>query len=354
MCWDKNKYEFSRDDAQLWEFYLLVDNDFIDKIFYIKQNQWISKRNSKLYKPNDIEIHEGFILQIGDFLINLQYLNNDDIKFNYFIGICNHWQPEEFFLYRPLIYITAFSNEDIFKQLELCIESLRLFGDYTGKIIVMTDKSQDFILNLCQENSYNLTVDPMYPKDFVGYVCSKFNIYNKDIYQNHQPILYLDPDIIIDKPIKPMLIEATLTQLICAPLELGHYLYNHTAIGCGLIQQDQLKISHYVPGFNGGTLVIPNVYNDMVKNAIYLIKKTITNTGYFFGRDYNRWADQEVLNYISVKLGFFNTSILTKYVNYIDNNINNRRGLVHFWGHPTQDKPIVMKKYLNSLKQVIK
>lgn len=356
LCADTTDYSFSRDQCNLWETFSLIDDDFIQKIYYIKTNCWLSKRDEQLYYPKDISLSDNFCINIGPYSINLLAITKDDINQYQIVTVCDGWKPEIFLLYKPLIYITAYSDKDVLNQLGLCIKSIRKFGNFYAKIIVMTDQSLDTIKKICGDyHNCEIEIDKNFPEDFVGYVCSKFNIIDREIYKGYQPLMYLDPDIIFDSPIEPMLLKSLATGNICAPLETFHHLKTHPPVGAGLIQLDGMEVSPYAAGFNGGTLIFPNVEDQNVRQAVHLIRRTITHLGIKFGRTFNKWADQEVLNYISYKYGFINTAVLTKYAKFIDNDPLVKfgcRGFVHFWGTSKDNKVRKMEQYLNKLKQI--
>lgn len=356
LGWDHSGYSFSRDQWNLFEMFLLIDDELIEKILYIKSNRWVSQRNKKLYNSEDINCVEGFLILIDEFVIDVRLLTRQDVDTYRFIGTCQSWKPEIFFLFRPLIYVTAYSNEDVLEQLKLCIYSLRDIAHYNDPIVVMTDKESDYIAQLCNgTDTSNLKVDPIYPKDFVGYVCSKYNIYNKSIYEGYQPLLYIDPDLIFDNSIEQMLIDITLSQSVCAPLEEFSLVSEGVSVGSGLVKLDDVKHDPLMAGFNGGTIGIPNVHNTECRKNFEIVKRVITNVGLQFGRKHNQWADQESVNYVNIKFNYVDTTVCTKYVNYQKNDPyikQNLKGFVHFFGFATHEKPIIMRGYLTSLYDI--
>lgn len=349
-----NVYSFSRETPSLWETFIFLNENLIEKIEYFKNNKWISKRTGELLSGRDFLIEENFSLKFNGIKGDLRLQDFNDFSDYKTTLINGSWKPEEFLLYNPLIYITAYSSEHVFNQFRICVESIRKFGEYSGKIVVMTDADIDHIQNLCQEyNTNTLDVDIMYPKDLVGYVCSKYLVFGKDTYKKHQPILYLDPDIVFDAKLEPLLVEATLSEKICAPLETFHRLDSHPPIGSGLIQMDGMTVSPYAAGYNGGTISIPNVENTVVQESFKLICRTIMNVGFKFGRNYNIWADQEVLNYIASKFNIMDPTVITKYAKYHRNTPakHSIKGFVHFFGHSSKEKVTMMEEYVTSLNK---
>ena len=356
LCWDLSRYSFSRDVCDVWEYFLLLDEEFIGKIRYILANDWVSKRTATLYKKSDICLEPDFTLRLGAFRLNLRLQDKADFSDYVICGVSDDWKPEVFFVFRPLVYITAYASKTVLDQLHICVRSLRDIGRFDQKIVVMTDRSRDEILRLCEECESDPTeVDPSFPKDFVGFVSSKYSIFDKDVYRRHQPLMYLDPDIVFDRPVEDMLVAALVTEQICAPLEDWHRLKTHPPVGATLIQLDQLEPGSYAAGFNGGTIVIPNTADPRHRRSFELVARTITHVGLKFGRGFNPWADQEVANYIAYKVGGWNTAALTRFVHYIENDAGqdyNRSGLTHFWGHAGPQKVEKMLAYLTDLYRV--
>ncbi len=356
LCFEGNNLVFTRDEANLWESFCPIDEKFIKKLQYVILNKWISKRTGEIFDGKNITFCSDFIMKIGTFSIDIRSQHVADFEEYKFIGFCDTWKFEEFLLYNPLIYITAYSSKSVLNQLSLCVRALRNFADFDGRIIVMSNEDTTSIRSICSmDGDDNIDVDHMDPKDFVGYVCSKFSILGKDIYSGYQPVMYLDPDIIFNSDLNKMLQEATLTEDICAPLEDFHRVQTHVPVGAGLIQLDSLTPSPYAAGFNGGTIIFPNTDNTKVKEFLDAARRSITNIGEFFGRDFNLWADQEVINYLSIKNFNINTSCISKYAKYVDHNpsINeNLTGFVHFWGHDSDKKSELMKIYFDKVEYI--
>lgn len=353
LCCDVNGSGFNKTDPYLWEQFVLISRNLLSNLNHIISNKWVCKRDGKLYSDSDIKIKEIFSISIGPYSLDLRRLQDGDVSKYSFIGIVDGWSPEKFLLYKPVIYITAYSSDDVMKQLSLCVESIRKIGRFHDKLVIMTDKSLQDIHEICNEFDENIIeIDSIYPKDFVGFVCSKYSILNKKKYEGYQPVLYLDPDIIFDNVIEPMLIDAVCSEKICAPIETFNRLMTHPPIGAQLIQLDLLNIDVYCGGFNGGTISFPNIEDNNVQKFISLVRKTIANVGIKFGRNYNGWADQEVLNFVAYKFGGMDGSYFTKYAKYVEVNANekhSRSGFVHFVGRPSKEKVFKMREYLKNL-----
>ena len=351
LCSEFETFRFTRDTVSSWETFIFIDEELTERLDYLSRTKWISKRTGNMLNVNHIQYLDDFLIRIGGFLIDIRSQKLDDFGKYKTTLLHDNWKPETFLLYAPLVYITAFSSDHVLRQLGLCVKSMRTFGKYTGKIVVMTDKSLSHIQALCDEYDTDyLDIDTMHPSDFVGYVCSKYYILDKDLYKGHQPLLYLDPDIVFDNDLNVILKEAVISEEICAPFERYSSLKNQTSVGATLIQLDGLSVGNYAAGLNGGTILFPNTENPEIYNFIKMVRRTIRNVGVKYGRDFCPWADQEAFNYMAVKLGLVNYTILTKYANFVHNDPHDpysKRGFVHFWGH--HNKADVMEYYMEHI-----
>lgn len=342
---------FSADASEARSAFLLLTEADIRKLRHVLGSRWVARRDKQIHEGIAIRLADDFILRIGRFSLDLRFQDFSRMDHYSLVGAVDGWKYEKFYLYRPLVYITAYSDRHVLDQLKLCIASLLKIGRFAGRIVVMTDVGRDEILRLCEpDDPDQIVVLPLRPVDFVGYVCTKYMIYDSELFHGYQPVMYLDPDIIFDRPADEMLVPVASCEKISAPLEDFHFLRNHPAVGSSLLQLDGIE-PIYAAGFNGGTIVIPNVANPAVRECFDLIRRTIGSLGVIHGRGFNRWADQECANYVGFKTGMVDTSVLTRHVQHhvaqpLD---TGRRGLVHFWAHAGSRKVVLMRNYFYSL-----
>ena len=353
FCYDTEQYGFSRHQAELWESFLLFSDEQIKRLQYILSNSWVATSTTEIIDRKDVNLHDAFELRLGRFSLDLRAQSldlSDDYKF---VGFHAYWKLERFQLFRPLVYTTAFSSPIILEQLSLCLTSLQELGEFTGRIVVLTDLSHEEVCALCPNLSpHRIKIFSLRPVDFVGYVCSKYSILDNADFRHHQPLLFVDPDIIFDLPVAPMLAAAAASRRVCAPLEDWNRLRAHSPIGATLLQLDNIE-PRFASGFNGGTLSMPNVDDPLAREFFDLVRAVIANTGYAFGREFNAFADQEVANYVAWKAGDIDTVTLTPFVNHSIPRrpyANHRRGIFHFWGYEAAEKVRQMTSYLAELR----
>lgn len=90
-----------------------------------------------------------------------------------------------------IIYISAFLNDTYLEEAKLLIESIKKNGEFIGKIYLFTDK--DIVIenvNVVKTKIDNVNLSSAFRLKFFDF----FDIHTLDI---HEPILYLDTDIIV-------------------------------------------------------------------------------------------------------------------------------------------------------------
>lgn len=351
LCFDTKTLSFSREQASFWEGFLLLTRKEIETLTHLLNHKWVIPKTQMIMDGKDFQFVDTFKIKIGDFDIDMRYqLLRYWNKYNvtlYFDG----WKRETLYLYNPTIYITAYNKEAIMQQCKMCVISLRKMGNFTGPIILMTDKDQAYIDNLFEgkkEYTDNLIIHNLYPKDFLSFVCSKYEITNKATFAGYQPLLYLDPDIIIDRPLEPLLVRGLSSGKICSPAEEFHPIQSHIPVGSSLFSMDDIS-GRFTPGINGGTILFPNTENDTIRRFIDEIRHVITSLVFKFGRAFNGWADQEAYNYLAIKTNWVNSNALTSFTAYQGPTYDRRLGLIHFWGFSSEEKVERMKEYMTML-----
>ncbi|MCX5615981.1 hypothetical protein NQF87_03175 [Bombella sp. TMW 2.2559] len=351
LCFDSETLSFSREHPSFWEGFIILTRREIDILSHFLNNKWVLPKTQKIVDGKDFKFADVFKIVIDDFDVDMRYqLFKYWNKYNvtlYFSG----WKREMLHLYNPAVYITAYNKESIMQQCKMCVVSLRKMGNFTGPIILMTDKDQAYIDNLFEskkEYTDNLIIHNLYPKDFLSFVCSKYEITNKDTFAGYQPLLYLDPDIILNRPLEPMLIRGLSTGKICSPAEEFHPIQTHIPAGSSLFSMDDIP-GRFTPGINGGTILFPNTEDDTIRRFVDEIRHEVTNLVFKFGRSFNGWADQEAYNYLAIKTNLVNSNALTPFTAYQGPTHDQRLGLIHFWGFSSDEKVKRMREYMNTL-----
>lgn len=266
------------------------------------------------------------------------------------------WRIETLHLFRPLIFYTAFRSVQVLTQAFLSIGSLIEFGGYGGAVHVITDRAHhEFAREIPAINPASLTVQRVEATDWTGFVAAKYCLLEWEPAWRHQPVVFLDADIVCDADLDPFLAAAAMAGRLSAPAEEFSGLAHNPAVGADLLRRDGVDpgTRH---GFNGGTLALPNL--EQHGSAFALIRTIIANHADLFGRSSFRWVDQETANYVGVRTGLVDTTALTPFVRYMGQGdeavTDQRRGLAHFWV-PRLDgmaKEDAMLRYVQALRSV--
>jgi len=344
---------YDRAEPGGWESFLPLNDDAVKAIQFLQSNDWVVGSSKILVKKENIEILENFVLCIGDLKLDLRYQRFEyNERSKSMIMFVDGWKYEKIYLYKPLVYYTAFKSEHVMQQFYLSIRSLRLFGAYDGDVLAFTDKTlQELEEKGGDPCQHNLDIYSVYPKDFVGYVAAKYDIIKIENARQYQPVLYLDPDIIIDRPIEQVLVDIVASGAVCAPIEDFSPVATSVSVGKTLTELAGIHVG-YRHGFNGGTIGINNIA--VQEEFLKTTRQIITNTGIVLGRNFNRWVDQEVVNYTGIVMDSVRTDVISKYVRYgyrdgSEYDIMGRTGLIHFFGRTIEGKVDAMRIYFDRL-----
>jgi len=318
-----------------WEGFLPISEAELEMLRQILANDWVIRSSGALVRAGDVSLRHWYTLQIGELTLDLRYqLPFDAADWPFRLTVLKDgWRIEQLCLYRPLIYFTAYRDPAVIGQLYASIRSLIELGRYSGDILTLTDQASDEITgNLPPIAPGRFHDYHVAPSDFVGFVASKYKILDIPWAAQFQPVLFMDPDILFDAAVEPMLCAVARSDHITAPLEPFSPLRTTPGAGCGLLQLDGCTPGFGV-GFNAGTMGIPNIPAHAA--TLRLIRTIIVNHAALHQRTAFSWVDQEVANYVSFRLANFGPAI-NPFVRYggwpnTEPSTDGRVGLVHFW-----------------------
>ncbi len=132
-----------------WETFCPITEAECDFLNEIGGQSWVASGGGLVANPGDvihgIGIETEFRARIG-----MLYLPIRDLlaaRHRRFRGgwsvVYDHWKVEYLTPFRPLIYMIAYGKQEIFETLSLLLESLREFGQYSGDILIFTDRNLD-------------------------------------------------------------------------------------------------------------------------------------------------------------------------------------------------------------------
>jgi hypothetical protein len=264
---------------------------------------------------------------------------------------------EQLSAWRPLIYMVAFGEDEVFDCLSLALVALRQFGLYQGEILLFTDRMPDQLTRIVppgMEGQIKLATSPA--RDLLDYRATKFRICDVPGLEDYQPLLYLDSDVICDRPLDPVLRAIHRANRLCVALE-HDLLGTHNFYGGNLFAADRTARPRNERGFSAGLIGIPHMgvarrNFPSILTSLYALART-TGT-----RHPSDWYDQPILNYVLNKTDEADYAVMTpRVVTPVDltaplGNIR-RLGFAHFSAGVgnTAIKLPAMRAYIDRLRQ---
>ncbi len=314
---------------------------------------WLLGTTAPEIGPRPASIEPGFVVRIGPLDIDLRWnlpFETGDWP-NRLTVSRDAWKIERLFRYRPLVYFAAYGDALVMRQFALAVTSLLTVGAYDGEIVVLTDKTPAEIGALFPDlMPARLVLLPMPAVDRVAYLASRYAIAIWPGAWDFQPLLYVDADLLFDRPVAPMLHAVAQAEHICAPPEQYPLGETHV-IGGHLLADDGCHPPPGRMGFNSGTLGIPNMRTHA--GTLSLIARTLRNRRTVVGRQAETFVDQPIANYLAYRTDTFDTAVLAPFVRLAagDADPADRIGIVHFcWVAGAQARVDVMESYLERVR----
>jgi hypothetical protein len=256
---------------------------------------------------------------------------------------------------KNLIYICIFGKEEYIQLTNLLLHSLYLYGNVnnlTTDLLVYTNSKFKNIIekNICWIKYFNINFiinDSINTK--LTACRSRFDIFNFDLVNKYNNILYLDTDIIINNDIN-LIFELCKEDKLYASYESGFKIddpIHGNNWGKRLFTQDELDKIEDKNGFNSGVLLFKNgpnvrkIFNNMLKDTRNLIETEI--------------YDQEFLNYHFLTTSLVDKYMLEVYTKNICNNplgdLNYNKTILHFYVQGFDEKLRMMNTFLNNKKE---
>ena len=340
--------------ADRWESFLPLSDADLGRIVALFSGVWIVRSTRAIVRGGNVDLIPGYVLRFGPLDIPLpRNLPLDAGRWPFRVTVLvEGWRIEELCWFKPLVYYAAYRSPAVHAQLGHSIASLLEFGRYDGHIHVLTDLSDENLRRAVPGLARDrLTVQFLAPTDFVGFVASKYAIVEHQPAWQHQPVLFLDPDIVINAGLRDMLVEIAVGDHIAAPIERVGPMRTWPSVGASLIQRDGHD-PRFADGFNAGTLGIPNLAAHA--DTLRLIRRVILNILQTDGRDALAWVDQEVANYVSFRVGHVDTASISRFVRFGSwhdaDTPGLLNGMVHFWHTGKHDRHVIMARYIEILR----
>ncbi len=323
-----------------WEAFLPLDS--ADRTFLedVASQGWITSGGDVVPARAGLGLQRDFIANIGTLRLKLTDLLAGR-RWRHRRGwsvIYDKWKVEHFTPFRPLVYLIAMGKPEIFETLALALQSLWEFGQYDGEVLIFTDRPaaqvQPFIPT---DLAPRVAIAHAPAQDVTDMMAIKYRICDMPDLARHRPLLYLDCDVICDRPIRELLLELARASRISVPLELP-LLGGQGYYGDVLFQNDPAAMARNERGFSAGIIGIPDIEAaqqtfPVIRDAIYGFSSHLEDRSHI-GQIFH---DQGVANYVMHKMDAADFSILTPRVmtptdfNQPVHEIS-RRGFAHFCG----------------------
>ncbi len=264
-----------------------------------------------------------------------------------------------------LIWTCVYGGENYFNILRVSLESLVVFGKYTGHLCIFSDREPLATLQFVPSELRLKTMVlpfPATPGLQVRYECAEL------LPAGHDVFLYVDTDIIYDATVEPILAEIARTDQLCFSSEEVSYPALHQRIGLlagknlrgsewfglDLALKDGGLDGHVLPMINSGIMGASHLSRFL--GLCRSVRDVISNCSQAYIRGY---GDQPAVNYVALKSGGC-SKLITRYVHFTrhapdESSVRKGmalRGMVHFlWAQ--QLKYGEMVTYMATLDKVL-
>jgi len=351
-----------------WEAFVLLSSEEIADIVTLVQDEWVPEQRTGSVQPCQGIVHPDFILELGGIRFDIRqnfgtsHIKSTNRSPREIVLWQDNWKPHILHKYKPIIYYCAF-GEHSYETLLVALDSLVTIGNYTGDILLITDKSQDDVRNMMSElfpNTFHvLTFKHLQNIDFYS---ARYRLDEWDSINDYSPILYMDTDIVVEKQIAPFLLRVFSQAKLAVQPEAFTRLTGSTSVGSELFSSDARlsDLPSDQTGFNSGFLAMPNSQRSLLAmRTIYHAVHRYSDSRQ--GRHVLSHLDQAFANYVSVLIDHVDLELCRDVVCFyadaavrINDHWMSERvpgqlsGFVHFWG--TANKQSAMQSYIEQLR----
>jgi hypothetical protein len=292
------------------------------------------------------------MLRIGSLALDLRWNVPLDLsEFPHRLTVLRDgWRIDRIARYRPLVFYTAFGDSGAVEQLELSLQSLVGPGGFDGDVAVLTDRGVERIRALKPATmAGSIVVVHCDAADALAQQASHLAIAGWPDARMFQPLLYVDTNIMFDAGVAPLMQALALASRIAAPRAPA----GAETLGADLVRDDAWD-SDDMTGLAGGVLGIPNLGQH--GHTLDLIGRIMRNRVSLFGREAMPQAEQAAANYVSFRLGPFDTGLITPFLRNADDAVEEvaPAGLVRFAAIPAGEERLArMRRYLQRIGGVM-
>lgn len=337
------------------ERFVPVSGDGLALIAALRERAWVVRTTRELIEPGAVRLVPGPALEIGrrrlDLALALPHVAAGEARDPQAVTLFfDGWKVDELLPFRPLVFFVAFGQDWVFDRLAVALNALGRLGKYRGDVLVIGDRSAAEIAALAPDLApAQIHVQPMRAEGFVEFCAARYRVADWPDARAHAPLLYMDVDVVVDRPIEPFLAEVAVSGRMSAQREDIAPLARSRAAGARLFAEDGLQVGPAC-GFNSGIIGIPSLAAH--GRTLAQIEEAIRLYARHFGKDALSHFDQALANYVTFKLARVDDEPVTSRVRYTKNGLlyggPAPLGFVHFWGSGARTTRI-MAKYVRAI-----
>lgn len=329
----EGKIKFNTTNLLSWENFALLSWDTFSWLQEAKNETWIEQSTGKeVFFKNFNKINSETFVDCNFETYNISGrpgpLLLRDLRKNKTYILDSFKRKRSLLKLNPLVYFCVFGSDEYYKCAALSIISLRKFGLYSGKIFLISDRSQEDTLKfLPLDFQFNIEVKECSNK---SPIFERYKIYIYDV-EKYNPIFYLDTDIIVGGDINKIIKDALCSEDFC--------LYREA--NCSVKKIDESEWDIGTNWFGGwmfarnseiGTLPFWKATSGIMIFSDHGETKKIFDMICSVGRltrqhEIDRFGDQPVMNYVTTQNENVNISVL-------DNKSLNSGNVEHFLSNP--------------------
>lgn len=321
--------------------FLLIDPDDLARLEFVLANRWLSPVSGQpasmpvCVAPHLLAIG-GIRLPLLDFVLAVKAGSDGaPLPLDLFLPF-DGWKLAHFTLFRPLAYLVAYGNAEMFRCADIAIRSLFAFGEWDGDVLIITnDHNIPFLETLPREIRARVKVVVVPAHDVLDYTLARYKIVDLGVADMYQPVLYLDTDVVCDAPLLGLLQAMVFASDLqaYAELPLGHECDFY---GKSLLEADGISIEPEEPGYSSGIFAFRNVAQQR-RLFRMIIDMAYRFTALVGRRDLHICYDQVFFNYVLRKTRLASGDMLKDMVTVHYNFFpllgeGVRKGFVHFAG----------------------
>ncbi len=345
-------------EAAAWERLAFIERRALVDVLELCRSDWVRVGTRTLIDHNAIKLENRTSVLIGEHVYPIGDnfpLSSRRAGRQRNLLFREGWIVDEFIAFRPLVYFVLMGAGAYAEQLKLATSSLVEFGHYGGDVLVVTDRDRSLIESLLPPSLLpRLSVLNVASSGKIDAVLARLMIGEHEGITDHAPILYVDTDVVFDRPLQPTLETALLSGRMSAQSERWNELPGSDAAGGDLFKVDPIPFRDSI-GFNAGIWSMPGGHDSV--QIVEAIRLSVSRYLHKHGRESLPWLDQAMGNYVLRKLDAFDAHLITSTTrlcqSYETLDASDPAGFVHFWpvSAHAAERAAAMADYLERLRR---